>query len=74
MLSCTGDLSSDFSHLWHVSQKSNMFDNFGHECPNALCVRGTKVLSLRIVLKAHALFLKINIHDMLRIYLNIHFE
>ena len=31
LLSCAGDLSSDFGHSWHVSQKSNMFYNFGHE-------------------------------------------
>ena len=31
LLSCAGDLSKDFGHSWHVSQKSNMFDNFGHE-------------------------------------------
>ena len=31
LLSCAGDLSSDFGHSWHVSQKSNMFDSFGHE-------------------------------------------
>ena len=29
--SCAGDLSSDFGRSWHVSQKSSMFDNFGHE-------------------------------------------
>ena len=31
LLSFAGNLSSDFGHSWHVSQISNMFDNFGHE-------------------------------------------
>ena len=44
LISCAGDLSSDFGHSWHAS-----------------CVRGTKALSLRIALKAHASFLKMNI-------------
>ena len=31
LLSCAGELSKDFGHSWHVSTKSSMFDNFGHE-------------------------------------------
>ena len=28
LLSCAGDLSSDFGHWWHVSQKSDVFDKY----------------------------------------------
>ena len=35
LLWCASDLSSDFGHSWYVSQKSNMFDNFGHAVDDA---------------------------------------